>query len=64
MAKQSKELLSWRKKQKRGGIMKPKTFDEIVAESEKKGLSADKARKVAGAAYWNAASAKYKKAKK
>jgi hypothetical protein len=52
---ESKKLLDWRKKQKRGAIMKPSTFKAI----EKKSGS-----KVAGAAYWRAAEKKHKKAKK
>jgi len=52
---ESKELLKWRKKQKRGAIMKPSTFKKIAEKS---------GSKVAGAAYWKAAEKKHKKAKK
>jgi hypothetical protein len=58
------DLASWRSRQKRGAIMKPSTFDEILTEAENRGLSKERAKKVAGAAYWKTAEAKYKKAKK
>jgi hypothetical protein len=57
-----KDLLDWRSKQKRGAIMKPSTFDEIVAENEGK-VGKERAKKMAGAAYWNVAEAKYKNRK-
>lgn len=52
--KTSKGLRKWRAKQKRGAIMKPSTFEKIAKKAGKK---------VAGAAYWKTAKAKYKKAK-
>lgn len=61
---ESKGLKEWRKKQPKGAIMKPSTFDEIVADAEKRGLSKTRAKKVAGKAYWIAAEAGYKKGKK
>jgi hypothetical protein len=64
MAKTSKKLKAWRKKQKRGAIMKPSTFSKIVSKSKKKGLSESRAKKIAGSAYWKTAKAKYKKRKK
>ncbi len=60
MSKIPKKELDWRRKQKPGAIMKPSTFDAIVAEAEKKGLSKARAKKVAGKAYWGAAESKYK----
>jgi hypothetical protein len=60
---ESKGLLKWRSKQKRGAIMKPKTFNDIVKAEEAKGLSKERARKAAGAAYWNTAEKKYRKKK-
>jgi len=62
--KKSKALLEWRAKQKRGAIMKPETFEEIVEKAKKKGLSEERAKRVAGKAYWRAAERKYKEAKK
>lgn len=58
---ESKSLLKWRKKQKRGAIMKPSTFKEIERKAAKSGASDP--RKVAGKAYWRAAEAKYSKSK-
>ncbi len=59
MAKVSKGLKDWRKKQPKGAIMKPKTFDDIVSESEKKGFDKKRAERIAGSAYWKAARTKY-----
>lgn len=56
-----KKELEWRRKQKRGAIMKPSTFSQIEkSAAHKKGVKNPEA--VAGAAYWNAEKAKYKKA--
>jgi len=54
-------LKQWRRKQKRGAIMKPSTFAEIEAKSKAKGMSAKRAKKIAGKAYWRTAKAKYRK---
>ena len=54
---ESEGLKKWRKKQKPGAIMKPATFKKI-AKTAKGG------KKAAGAAYWRAAEAKYKKKKR
>ena len=59
---ESKALLKWRKKQKKGKIMSPKTFDEIKSKASAKGY--DDPEAVAGRAYWNTAKAKFKKRKK
>jgi hypothetical protein len=53
------KMLKWRRKQKRGAIMKPETFKGIEASVESKGLSPEKAKKVAGAAYWRSVKRKY-----
>lgn len=55
------DMLKWRGKQKRGAIMKPSTFEDIAAKAKKAG--ADDPEAVAGAAYWQMAKTKYKKAK-
>jgi len=60
MAKTSKELRKWRKKQKPGAIMKSSTFDKIVREKMAEGFSRERAEKMAGEAYWNAVRAKYR----
>ena len=57
--KESKGLLAWRRKQKRGSIMKRKTFEEIEHEAAGKGYKSAKA--VAGKAYWTTAKSKYKR---
>ena len=58
----SEKLLKWRRRQKRGAIMKPSTFMEIKRDAAAKG--ADDPEAVAGAAYWKTARAKYGKRKK
>ena len=60
--KTTKELREWRKKQKRGAIMKPKTFKKIERKARVAGARNPKA--VAGKAYWKTAEAKYKKKKR
>ena len=54
-------MLNWRAKQKTGAIMKPATFKKIEAKAEAGGLSPERAKKVAGKAYWKTAKAKYAK---
>lgn len=61
MAATSKALRSWRRKQKRGAIMKPKTFKAIERKARAGGLSKEAAKRVAGKAYWKTARAKFKK---
>ena len=58
----SKHLLQWRKNQKRGAIMKPSTFARIERSASARG--ARDPEKVAGAAYWKTAKAKYSKARR
>ena len=57
-------LLEWRARQREGAIMKPSTFEEIKAKAQAEGLSAKRAKKVAGKAYWTTARKKYREAKK
>ena len=59
----SEKLLKWRRKRKAGSIMKPETFEGIVASKRAKGLSPLRAKKVAGRAYWNTVKARYKRRK-
>lgn len=61
---ESKGLKEWRAKQKPGKIMKPSTFESIVADAEKRGLGKARAKKVAGKAYWESAESKYGESKK
>jgi hypothetical protein len=61
---ESKELLRWRRKQRRGAIMKKSTFLNIEHEAESRGLSKERATKESGAAYWRAAHSKFRKANK
>jgi len=62
MAEISKKLLEWRKKQKRGAIMKPETFEKIVRNCiARTGFSKERCMKIAGSAYWKTARAKYQK---
>lgn len=53
----SKGLKTWRSKQHRGAIMKPSTFKSIA----RKAGGGEKGKRIAGAAYWKTAKAKYKK---
>lgn len=64
MAKISKRLKKWRKRQKPGAIMKPGTFESIKRTARRAGLSKERAEKIAGAAYWQAAKKKFKKRRK
>lgn len=56
--KMSGGLLKWRRKQKRGAIMKPSTFNKIEKKAAASGASNPKA--VAGKAYWRIAERKYR----
>jgi len=59
------KLLKWRKKQKRGAIMKPATFEKIVARCIRKyGYPRARCEKIAGGAYWETAKAKFEERKK
>lgn len=64
MGKISENMKAWRKKQPRGAIMKPETFNEIVDEAKGRGLSEERAKKEGGKAYWGAAKKKFKEAKR
>jgi len=61
MGKMSGSLLEWRKKQRRGAIMKPSTFEKIKEKAASEGATNPAA--VAGKAYWATAKEKYKKSK-
>jgi len=56
----SPELLEWRRKQRHGTIMKPKTFRKIESNAIKQGYTKEQAQNIAGSAYWNSAESKYK----
>lgn len=56
--KTSKDLRTWRGKQKEGAIMKPSTFKKIERKAASAGARNPKA--VAGKAYWTTAKAKYR----
>ena len=58
--KKRKGLLAWRRRQKRGAVMKPSTFRKIVRKARRK-YGIKRAKKIAGAAYWRTARAKYRK---
>lgn len=51
--------LEWRARQRRGRIMRRRTFEEIEEEARERG--ARNPRAVAGAAYWRTVRAKYKR---
>ena len=57
------KFLKWRKKQKRGAIIKPSMFGKIESSAMKKYGKA-RAAKIAGSVYWKTAKAKFKKASK
>jgi hypothetical protein len=61
-ARKGKGLLAWRSRQKRGAIMKPSTFAKIMRSAQ--AGRATNPIKVAGAAYWKTAKAKYRKRRK
>ena len=60
-AKVSRGLKKWRREQPKGAIMKPSTFEKIKKAAAAEG--ATDPEKVAGAAYWKTAKAKYRKSK-
>lgn len=60
--KTSKSLRKWRRRQKRGAIMKPSTFKKIKRKAAAAGARSPEA--VAGAAYWRTARAKFRKSKR
>jgi len=58
-----KKERQWRMRQRKGSIMKPKTFSKIEKQAMKRyGIGKARAAKVAGASYWQAERAKYKAA--
>lgn len=56
----SKKILAWRRKQKRGSIMEPETFEDIKQKAARSGKYGDP-EAVAGAAYWRTVREKYLK---
>jgi len=60
----SEGLKQWRRRQKKGAIMEPETFESIKRSEMAKGLSAERAERAAGKAYWRVAKAKYRSRKK
>lgn len=63
MPKESEDMLKWRKRQPEGRIMGSETFKRIEAAAAAK-HGKKKAKKVAGAAYWQAAESKFEHRKK
>jgi len=62
MAKIPKKILKWRRKQEKGAIMKSETFQRIVKSCMRRtGFDRERCIKIAGAAYWKTAKAKYQK---
>ena len=57
--KMSSGLLKWRKRKKRGEIMKSSTFEKIKESATKRYGSEERGKKVAGSAYWKTALHKY-----
>jgi len=60
-AEEPEKIKKWRRKQKRGAIMKPSTFQKIVQKAREAGY--DDPEAVAGRAYWNTVEAKYRERK-
>jgi len=59
---ESKALLEWRSKQKRGTIMPPVEFEKRVREAMRKyKFSRKRAMRYVGKIYWNMAEAKFEK---
>lgn len=57
----SEAVLKFRKKQKRGAIMKPSTFQKIKESSAKRYGSEKSGQEAAGRAYWNTVMSKFRK---
>ena len=55
----STAVVSWRRRQKRGAIMRPSTFNRIARSAAHQGARDPNA--VAGKAYWQAAQKKFMK---
>lgn len=64
MAIITRKMLKWRRKARRGAIMTPATFEKIKRGAEAGGLPVERAEKIAGAAYWATAKAKFRKRRK
>lgn len=62
--RKGKGLLAWRSRQKPGAIMRPSTFERIKGAAKREyGLGEERAKKVAGKAYWTTVKAKFRKKK-
>jgi len=62
MAKISSKLRKWRKKQPKGAIMKPSTFEKIVERCIRQyGYGRKRCERIAGRAYWETAEAKHRR---
>ncbi|MEW6215967.1 MAG: hypothetical protein AB1478_12325 [Nitrospirota bacterium] len=53
-----KDVLSWRRRQPHGAIMRRSTFEKIKRKAARRGATDPQA--VAGAAYWKTVRAKYR----
>lgn len=62
--KYSESFLAWRRRQPPSAIMRPSTFEKIMKDAMKRGFSKERAKRIAGAAYWRTAESKYKERKK
>ncbi len=60
--KVSRKNLTWRRRQKKGAIMKRKTFKYIEKSAAARGYK--HLKRVAGAAYWKTEKAKYRKSRR
>jgi len=60
-SRKGKGILAWRSRQKHGAIMEPETFEKIKKEAEKRyGIGEERAKKIAGKAYWKTVKSKYR----
>ena len=63
--RKGKGMYAWRSRQPKGAIMKPETFDKIVAAAQEKyHISKERGKKVAGKAYKTTLKKKYAEAKR
>ena len=61
----SAALLDWRREQKRGAIMEPAKFDELVRKMMAKyKVNRKRAEKIVGKIYWRTAKDKFQKSQK
>jgi len=65
MAKVSRKKRTWRRQQKRGAIMQPSTFKRIKEEAKRRyGVGEERAKRIAGKAYWRTVESKYRKSQR